>query len=105
MQEKDPSSGLRRFFRRLTELCFQQFMIENRLVADYVSTLLSHFARTSQLYRIRNAQGERLHYLIDLLGEARRALDPAEARFSPFREREIRQHIGDFTTTWVYSAP
>ena len=97
MQDKDLSSGLRRFFRRLTDLCFQQFLIENRLVAEYVSALLSRFARTSQLYRIRNAEGERLRYLIDLLGEARRALDPAEPRFSPFREREIRQHIGDYT--------
>jgi hypothetical protein len=97
MEETNQASGLKRFFKKMTHRCFKQLLIENLLVADYVSTLLTRFSRTSQLYRIRDAQGDRLEYIVDFLREANNSLDFKNERFSPFREREVRQHIGDYT--------
>jgi len=96
MSEKQPS-GLKRFFQKLTLLCFKQLLIENMLAADYLSSLLARFARTDELYKIRNAQGERLEYVVDFIMESQSALDLHNERFNPFREREMRQHIGDYT--------
>lgn len=97
MKESEHPGGLKRFFKKLTLLCFRQLLIENVLAAEYVSNLLTRFARTDQLYRIKNAQGRRLEYIVDFLMEANSALDLKSEGFSPFRERDIRQHIGDYT--------
>ncbi len=97
MEEKHQSAGLKRFFQKLTLLCFKQLLIENHVIAEYVSSLLVRFAHTEQLYKVRNAQGERLEFIIDLMMEANTSLDLQNDRFSPFREREVRQHIGDYT--------
>jgi hypothetical protein len=97
MNEQLENTELKRYFNKLTLDCFEQLLIENLPVADYVSTLLTRFARTEQLYKIRNAQGERLEYIVDLLMEAQSALDLQNERFSPFREREVRKQIGDYT--------
>jgi hypothetical protein len=90
-------AGLKRFFQRLTLLCFEQLMIQEQTVADYVSSLLTRFSLTHQLYRIRNIQNERLEYVVDMMSEAQSTLDTSDERFNPFRERNIRQHIGDYT--------
>ena len=97
MERVEENQGLKQFFQKLTLLCFQQLLIDNRVVADYVSSLLTRFARTSQVYRIKNSRGEKLEYIVDLLAEAHSALDLANDRFSPFRERDVRKHIGDYT--------
>ncbi|OIP63845.1 MAG: hypothetical protein CO150_00025 [Nitrospirae bacterium CG_4_9_14_3_um_filter_53_35] len=97
MERDDRAPGLKRFFQKLTLLCFQQLFIDNMPVADYVSSLLARFASTDRLYKIKNALGERVEYMVDFLTEANSAMDLQSDRFSPFREREIRQHIGDYT--------
>ncbi len=97
MKDDCEPAGLKRFFQRLTQLCFEQLMIQEQTVADYVSSLLTRFSLTDQLYRIRNLQHERLEYLVDMMSEAQGALDTSDGRFNPFRERNIRQHIGDYT--------
>ena len=104
MKTEYKNPGLKRFFHKLTLMCFKQLFIENLLVADYISNLLTRFASTDQLYKIKNDQGERVEYIVDFLIEANNALDLQNDRFSPFREREVRLHIGDYTLfmTGVY---
>jgi hypothetical protein len=89
--------GLYRFFRRWTGAAFGDLGLSDAQVADYVSGVLTRFARTENLYRIRDLRGQRLTTVVDMLLEAEEHARPAAPRFDPFREREIRRHIGDFT--------
>jgi hypothetical protein len=97
MKKEYTVTGLKRFFQRLTLLCFNQLLIENRRVVDYLSGMLARFASTDQLYRIKDRCGRRLEYLVDFLTEVQHTQDLSDERFSPFREREIKQQIGDYT--------
>lgn len=97
MNEAYGSPRLEKFFQQMTLLCFNQLLINNHGAVDYLASLLARFASTDELYKIKNAKGERLEYIIDFLMEANNAVDLQNDSFSPFREREIRQHIGDYT--------
>ncbi len=97
MGKTNPAPGIKRFFQKLTLLCFNELLIKNQIAVDYLSNLLARFAGTDELYKIRNAAGKRLEYLIDFMMEIQDVQDLSTDRFSPFREREIKQHIGDYT--------
>ncbi len=97
MAEIGGMDRLEKFFREMTVLCFNQLLISNEEVVDYLAHLLARFASTEELYKIKNASGDRLEYIIDFLTEANSALDLQSPHFSPFREREIRKHVGDYT--------
>lgn len=92
-----PSPELKRFFGRLVRRSFGNLWIRDEPAADYISTVLTHFTRTEALYAIKNARGERLESVVDLLLEAQRVWDPEQPDFNPYRERTIRQQIGDYT--------
>lgn len=82
------SSKLYRFFYRTVRCSFYDLKIKEPKITNYMAILLSEFARTDNLYRIRNVQGERLTTVVEMLLEAN----------NPFyREREIKKHIGDYT--------
>jgi hypothetical protein len=85
---------LRTLFR---ELVWRRFMgdleVADPPVADYVSDVLTDFARTDRLYRIRDAAGRRLEEVAEML----LASNPLLAARSFDHERELRRHIGDFT--------
>ena len=76
-----PRHPLRALFGALTERSFTEHLgWPDPNVTDYVSNLLVDFTHTDQLYKIRNHESE-------VLLEAQ-SLD---------RERDVHQHIGDFT--------
>ncbi len=89
--------SLKRFFDRLLRLSFADLGLRDAPVAEHLAALLTRFARTEQLYAIRGGGGERLETVAELLIEIRRAWDFQAADFDPFRERAIRQQIGDYT--------
>ena len=100
-------SGLRTFFQRLVFPGFTSLGIADREVVEYVVDLLTSFARTDQLYRIRDLRGQPLETIAEMLVELGRQRQP-ERRWSFDREMDIRRHVGDyalFTTglfrTWV----
>ena len=100
-------SGLRSFFQRLVFPGFTSLGIADREVVEYVVDLLVSFARTDQLYRIRDLRGQPLETIAEMLVELGRQRQP-ERRWSFDREMDIRRHVGDyalFTTglfrTWV----
>ncbi len=96
MADQAPST-LRRFFDRLIRRSFGDLWIRDEPVADYLAELLTRFARTETLYAIRGPDGRRLDTVVDLLLEVERAWDFQAQDFNPFREREIKRHIGDYT--------
>ena len=98
--ERHESSGtpsLKRFFDRLLRRSLGELSMSSEPVADYLAGLLARFARTDQLYAVRDRAGQPLESVVDLLLEAERAWAFDAPDFNPFREREVRQHIGDYT--------
>jgi hypothetical protein len=94
----DLSTGGTRSLRNfLGELVWRHFFEDVRLeqpqIATYVAALLADFARTENLYRIRNVLGKRLEDVGEMLVESNPLLEAA----SFDREREVRKHVGDYT--------
>jgi hypothetical protein len=91
------SGGERSLRKFLAELVWRHLFEDTRLeepqVATYVAALLVDFARTENLYRIRNARGKPLEDVGEMLVESNPLLDAA----SFDREREVRKHVGDYT--------
>ena len=67
--------------------------LADRDVMKYVADLLLRFSRTEELYRIRDACGQAL----EGVGEMLIASNPLLEAASFDTEREVRKHIGDFT--------
>jgi hypothetical protein len=91
------SSGGERSLRNfLGELVWRHFFEDVRLeepqLATYVVKLLTDFACTENLYRMRNASGKYLEDIGEMLIESNPLLGAA----SFDREREVRKHVGDY---------
>ncbi|WP_455370522.1 hypothetical protein [Petrachloros mirabilis] len=85
---------LRQLFGTLTERSFTEHLGWPDLnVTSYVSNLLVDFTRTDQLYKIRNRQDKPVDTVMDLLFQSEVMLEA----LSLDRERDVHQHIGDFT--------
>jgi hypothetical protein len=91
------TGGTRSLRNFLGELVWRHFFegvrLEEPQVATYVAALLVDFARTENVYRIRNALGKRLEDVGEMLVESNPLLDTG----SFDREREVRKHVGDYT--------
>ena len=86
---------LRVFFRGLVFPGFSALGITDREIVVYIVDMLARFARTDQLYRIRDARGQRLEGIAEMLIEAGRGWgDQQDYVFD--RELEVRRHIGDY---------
>jgi hypothetical protein len=84
-----PNHPLWRLFRDLVA----KELPADREVAGYVANLLIDFTHVEHLYRIRNARGNRLEEVGEMLVESNPLLDAQSFE----REREVRKHIGDYT--------
>ncbi len=80
---------IRRMFRSLTAMSFEQIDLRDRDLMRYVADLLVEFVHIDNLYRVRDEQGRRLAHLADMLVELHEQ--------GPADERETRKHIGDYT--------
>ena len=73
------AGGERSLRNFLGELVWRRFFEDVRLeepqVTTYVASLLADFARTENLYRIRNAQGKRLEEVGEMLIESNPLLE------------------------------
>jgi hypothetical protein len=97
MPDAPVSPSLKRFFDRLVRRSLSDLRLASEPAADYLASLLARFARTDELYAMRGAAGQRLSGVVELLVETQRAWAFDAPDFNPFRERELRQHIGDYT--------
>lgn len=87
-------SNLTSLFGEWVERNFHQLpAVYESTVTAYITGLLADFARTENLYRIRNARGQPLEDVGEMLIESNPLLDAP----SFDRERQVRKHIGDFT--------
>jgi hypothetical protein len=72
---------------------FGEAQVYDSDIAEYVSGIVTEFAHVDTMYRIRNARGEQLTGVAEMLIESNPHLDAP----SFDREREVRKHVGDFT--------
>jgi hypothetical protein len=79
---------IRRMFRSLTAMSFEQIDLHDRDLMRYVADLLVEFVHVDNLYRVRDEQGKRLESLVDMLVELHEQ--------GPVDERERRKHLGDY---------
>ncbi|MEE9235929.1 MAG: hypothetical protein V3U28_10870 [Candidatus Acidoferrales bacterium] len=84
---------LQRLFTELVERRFLRQLRQDARVAAYISNVLIDFTHVDNLFRLRNARGQRL----EEVGEMLLASDPLGPHGSFERERAVRKHIGDYT--------
>lgn len=84
---------LREFFDWATRRSFWDLNVRERPVTEYISGVLVDFARTENLYKMRNRQGRSLDTIVELLLEAQEAL---VVRSDVTRGRAIKKHVGDY---------
>jgi hypothetical protein len=77
----------------MTRRSFSQLGINDAIVARYVADVLTEFASTSNLYRLRTQAGKRLDTVVDILNET---AEPAGEN-NVIKEREFRKYLGDYT--------
>src|SRR5437879_7473832 len=63
-------------------------------IVNYVAHLMAEFCDAEQLFKIRNAGGQPLTDVGEMLVESNPVFGPAP---SFDRERQVRKHIGDYT--------
>src|SRR4029077_15909714 len=89
-----PRHPLRQLFGALTEKSFVEHLgWPDPNVTGYLSNLLVEFTHTHRMYKIRNQQDQPVDAVADLLFESEVLLEAQSME----RERDVHQHIGDFT--------
>ena len=88
---------LPRFFARVTRSAFGDLTLDDARAEDYITDLLTRFARTEALAAIDALPGRRLPTVVDALLEIQRVWEWEGPRFDPGKERAVRRHIGDYT--------
>lgn len=95
IREIPDSHPLHRMFRGLTEDTFlTELGIGDPGLVGYVAGLLAAFVPSAGVWKLRNAQGERLTEVTAMLAEAETAPDAD-------RRRDCHRHVGDFTLFWT----
>lgn len=97
-RDLQPADNLSRFFRDVTRQTYGELGIHEESLVGYVSDLLTRFARSEGLYRLRDSAGRPLDTIVEMLIELTRPMwqEGGAPRVHPEREREIRRHIGDY---------
>ena len=81
-------------FGDLVQRNFQDCLaLNDSEVTSYITGLLSDFADSENLYKVRDTRGRRLDEVAEMMVESNPLLDAP----SFDRERAVRKHIGDFT--------
>lgn len=96
LKGQHPSNALGQFFHRNLKHAFADLRLSNRNALEYIASVLTHFARTDNLYRIKQIPSFKLESVVEALlhiEAPRQSDDP----LSDNEEFLIRKHVGDFT--------
>lgn len=92
--EVNTSHPLRKLFRNAIEYGFQLNTVEKTEVAYYIEEqILCEFVNAANLYKIRDAEGDSLDDIADMLAEGSVLMNAQ----SFDREFQVHKHIGDYT--------
>ena len=93
METRSGDNKLKGFFLNVVRQSFWQLGINDAMVANYVADVLTEFARTDNLYRIRGQRGRKVDSVVEMLAE--RADEPAD-QDAILTERSRRKYVGDY---------
>ncbi|GAB4364281.1 MAG: hypothetical protein Kow0042_02770 [Calditrichia bacterium] len=96
MNQENQSKTLIEFFRQTLKRTFVDLDLLNFQVLEYIASLLARFARTENLYRIKQIPHFKLESVVETLLQVEMARR-GEETMSERDEILLRQHIGDFT--------
>jgi hypothetical protein len=88
--------GLYPFFHRHVQQGFGEQGLAQPALVDYVSELLTRFARVNVLFPFRSADGRPVETIAGLLMELQAELGPNLPRPGRTRESLVLHHIGDY---------
>lgn len=89
-----PTDRLKQFFVPLVRRAFWELGLGERDIIEYVSEVLSGFARSDHLYRLRSLEGKPIDSVVTMLAEP---IATAPGRTAVERQRALRKYIGDYT--------
>ena len=93
MDNRAADSQLQGFFHHSVRQSFWQLGIHDATVADYVAEVLTEFARSENLYKIRARNGRKVDSVVEMLSQQAPALnDEADL----LKERSRRKYLGDY---------
>lgn len=93
--EKNPLRAF--FFQSLHDSFHSELGIDDAEdVENYLANMLTGFVHEDSLYDIRNAAGQRVESVAEMIAEGDIRLNASSFE----REREVHQHIGDFLLFW-----
>jgi hypothetical protein len=96
MDRQNSDNKLRDFFINAVKQSFWQLGIYDATVAAYVADVLTNFARTDTLYRLRNRAGRRIDSVVEILTKEPEESENVASEGQLLRERETRKYIGDY---------
>jgi hypothetical protein len=92
--ETQPSGHqLHDFFLKVVRQSFWQLGIYDATMASYIAEVLTDFARTDNLYKIRGRAGRKIDSVVELL-EQQPAAPTDETDI--LKERTLRKYVGDY---------
>jgi hypothetical protein len=92
--ENSPSANqLQSFFLKVVRRSFWQLGIYDATVAGYVAEVLSEFARSDNLYKLRGRAGRKIDSVVEMLAHQ----PPARSdETGVLQERSLRKYVGDY---------
>ncbi len=97
--ERDSDNPLKAHFSLALQKAFDRELglVDVTDVEDYLAAMLVRFVHLDQVYGIRDARGQRVEQIAEMVaeGDVRLRADSFE------REREVHRHIGDFLLFWT----
>lgn len=93
MEKNSSDDRLQSFFLKTVRESFAQLGINDATVARYVAEVLTEFARSDNLYKIRGRQGRKVDSVVEMLTrQSHKRSDEADV----LRERSLRKYVGDY---------
>jgi hypothetical protein len=88
---------LKVFFFECARKSFWELGLNDQAVIEYIANVLTAFAHTDQLYRLRAPSGRRLDSVVEMLSARAATTSAAMPQPPVLREREMRKYVGDYT--------
>jgi hypothetical protein len=88
-------SQLKSFFLECARKSFWDLGLHDNTVIEYVSDMLTAFARSDQLYRLQATDGRRIDSVVEMLASQPDAFGSPQPHVK--KERELRRYVGDYT--------
>ena len=93
MDKPAPDGKLHGFFHDVLRQSFRQLGIYDSTVTRYMADVLTDFAKSENLYRIRSRKGKRMESVVEILSEQPSA--PTDET-QLLKERSLRKYLGDY---------